>query len=508
MKRALISVSDKTGIVDFAKRLSQRGIEIISTGGTKVALEKAGISVKSVENITKTPAMFDGRVKTLHPKIHGGILGRRHLKEDQLQAKTEGIVWIDLVVVNLYPFKKTLQENGASHEKKIENIDIGGPTLIRAAAKNYEDVLVVCDPKDYNHVIEAVEKDEISIKIRQNLAGKAFEHTAHYDALIAEYFRSKNEIRFPQTLTLTWERHQTLRYGENPHQRGAAYKNSVFSKQGIWGAQMLHGKVLSYNNLNDADSALALIKEFEKPTALALKHTNPCGVGSSDKIEQAFEKARDCDPISIFGGIVTVNRPLDLMTAKKIQELFIEIVIAPEYTKEALEILRTKKNLRILSYKKEEKDFQEGHLRGINGGVLVQDFDEGFSEEKREVVTNIRPTKMEKKDMEFAWKVAKHIKSNGIVIAKNLQTLGIGTGQVNRIWAVEQAIAQSRFELKGSVMASDGFFPFSDGLETAAKAGISAIIQPGGSVQDSSVIKKANELGVAIIFTGFRHFKH
>ncbi len=517
MKRALISVSDKTGVIQFAKKLVDENFEILSTGGTKKALEDAGINVISVEDVTGVNEMFDGRVKTLHPKIHGGILGRRSNKEDCEQAKREGIEWIDMVVVNLYPFKQTLLNPDATHEDKIENIDIGGPTMIRSAAKNYSDVMVVCDPSDYDDVIKHIKSGDISMQFRQKLAGKAFEHTANYDAMISGYFTEQNDVEWQDTLSLTWEKQEVLRYGENPHQNAAAYKNVFCDGYNLFNAKQLHGKALSYNNYNDSDSALRIVKQFKVPTVVGLKHTNPCGIGSADSISEAYKKAYDCDPKSIFGGIIAANRVVDADTAKQINSIFVEVVMAPDFTDEALNILTQKQNIRLLSWGVENFFDEENEIynsnknmeiKSIEGGLLIQDVDQSPENMQLEVVTDKKPTDEQMKNLEFAWKVAKFVKSNGIVIAKNMQTIGIGVGQVNRIWAVEEAVEHSLFDVSGAVLASDGFFPFADSIDVAYKAGISAIIQPGGSIRDKEVIEKANELGIAMVFTGCRHFKH
>ncbi len=518
MKRALISVSDKTGVVEFAKGLEKLGVEILSTGGTYKKLYDADIKVIRVEDYTGATEMFDGRVKTLHPKVHGGILGRRDNEMDAKQAKEFNIPWIDMVVVNLYPFKQTMLSKDATHEDKIENIDIGGPTMIRSAAKNYKDVLVVCNPEDYSTILKNISENKLDVDFRQQLAGKAFEHTAHYDAMIASYFREQNNIVFPETLTLTWEKTAELRYGENPHQMAASYKNVRDNFINLFNAVQLNGKALSYNNYNDANSALNLVKEFDKPTVVALKHANPCGVGSDDDIAKAFIKARDCDPKSIFGGIVASNRAVNEQMAEELSKIFLEVVLAPTFTDKALEILSQKENLRLLSWntdsfsnlKSTADKFVENTqhmLTNISGGILIQDVDDicgkGF-----DAVTDCEPTDDQVQNLEFAWAVAKHVKSNGIVIVKNMQTIGIGVGQVNRVWAVEEAIEHSNYDVNGAVLASDGFFPFADSIEAAHKAGIKAIIQPGGSIRDEEVISKANELGIAMLFTNVRHFKH
>ncbi|MHC1721958.1 MAG: bifunctional phosphoribosylaminoimidazolecarboxamide formyltransferase/IMP cyclohydrolase [Aminipila sp.] len=509
--RALISVSDKTGVVDFAKALSQLGVEIISTGGTHQRLADNGIKVMGISEVTGFPECLDGRVKTLHPAVHGGILAMRDKPEHMKQLEDLKIETIDIVAINLYPFKETILKSGVTLEEAIENIDIGGPTMLRSAAKNHRDVVVICDPADYKNVIEELEQsNSVSMDTKYRLALKVFQHTAAYDAMISDYLRKQIDAELPDNLTLTFEKVQDLRYGENPHQKACYYKEIQVAEGALVNAVQLHGKELSFNNINDTQGALATLKEFEEPTVVAVKHANPCGVGTGFDILSAYNKAYECDPTSIYGGIVAANRTIDAGTAEEMSKIFLEIVIAPDFTEEAMEILTQKKNIRLLKLESILKK-TEGQIdiKKVSGGLLVQDTDDIlFDEEEMKVVTDRIPTEREMEDMTLAMKVVKHIKSNGIVIAKDNKTLGIGPGQVNRIWAVENAIKQSNFPLQDSVLASDAFFPFDDCVTTAAAAGVTAIIQPGGSVRDEDSIKKANELGIAMVFTGVRHFKH
>ena len=465
MKRALISVFDKTGIVEFAKSLDSMGWEIISTGGTSKKLKEEGIKVQDISDLTKFPECFDGRVKTLHPNVEGGILAIRDNEKHRKQMAELGVEPIDIVVCNLYPFKQTILKEGVSHAEIIENIDIGGPTMIRAAAKNYKFVTVITDPEDYRLVIDELKNNgDTTAETKEMLAAKVFIHTAHYDALIAGYFSERLNIKYPKTLTLTYEKKQDLRYGENPHQSAAFYASVLGTQGTLTGAVQLHGKELSYNNIGDTDGALETLKEFDEPTIVAAKHANPCGVGSAETLAEAYRRAYEADPVSIFGGIVAANREIDAATATEMAKIFLEVIVAPSFSKEALEILK--------------------------------------------VVTKRQPTEAEMRDLLFAWKVVKHTKSNGIAIAKDLCTTGVGPGQVSRIWALENAIRQGSDRIAGSVMASDAFFPFSDCVEAAHQAGITAIIQPGGSVRNQESIDAANKYGITMIFTGMRHFKH
>ncbi|NLO83392.1 MAG: bifunctional phosphoribosylaminoimidazolecarboxamide formyltransferase/IMP cyclohydrolase [Clostridiales bacterium] len=513
-RRAIISVSDKTGIVEFAGKLNCMGVEIISTGGTARILREAGIPVTGVSSITGFPECLDGRVKTLHPAIHAGILAVRGNADHMKQLGELGIRSIDFVVINLYPFKQTILKEDAELREAIENIDIGGPTLLRAAAKNYQDVVVIVDPADYDLVLNELEANrEVSYSTKFRLATKVFEHTAHYDALIAEYLRKQNGgDLFPDVITLTYEKVQDLRYGENPHQRAVFYREVMPVPGSLVGARQLHGKELSFNNINDTNGALDLLREFDEPTVVAVKHANPCGVASASSIYDAYMKAYEADPVSIFGGIVVANREIDAPTAEEINKIFIEIVVAPSYTEEALDILKRKKNIRILLLEDIAPKLPDGLLdtKKVLGGLLVQEIDRQLIPDMSQlkVVTEKKPNQNEMEDLIFAWKVVKHTKSNGIAIAKDKQSLGIGPGQVNRIWAVEHAIQRSGDKVRGAVLASDAFFPFSDCVEAAAKAGISAIIQPGGSIRDQESIDACNKHGISMIFTGMRHFKH
>lgn len=516
--RALISVSDKTGIVEFAKELHQLGVEIISTGGTAKALSDAGIPVIGISDITGFPECLDGRVKTLDPHIHAGILAMRSNEEHMKQIKELGVTPIDLVVVNLYPFKQTILKEGVKLEEAIENIDIGGPTMLRSAAKNYQDVSVIIDPKDYELVLnELKENKKVSKETNFYLSSKVFEHTAHYDTLIANYMREQRGAEvLPDIVTMTFEKVQDMRYGENPHQKAAFYKEIGNTKGMLTNAKQLHGKELSFNNINDTHGALELLKEFSEPTVVACKHANPCGVGSADTIYEAYMKAYNSDPKSIFGGIVVANREIDASTAAEINKIFIEIVVAPSYSEEALEILKSKKNIRLLELKDIEcKQPDTAYdLKKVSGGILIQTVDNSlYDESELKVVTKRKPTEQEMEDLNFAWKIVKYAKSNGIAIGKNKQSLGIGPGQVNRIWACEQAIdhtieALGADILKGAALASDAFFPFPDCVEAAAKAGITCIIQPGGSLNDQLSIEACDKYNIAMVFVGMRHFRH
>lgn len=518
MKRALISVSDKTGIIDFAKELTNLGYEIISTGGTHKALEEAGLKVIGISDVTGFPECLDGRVKTLHPSIHAGVLAIRGNEEHMRQLKELGIDTIDMVVVNLYPFKQTILKPGVTREEAIENIDIGGPTMIRAAAKNYQDVAVVIDPKDYDKIISEIkETGDISVDTKFYLSAKVFMHTSHYDSLIADYMKKAAGIeQFPDTISLTYEKVQEMRYGENPHQKAAFYKEVGAGEGMLTNAVQLHGKELSFNNINDTNGALELLKEYTEPTIVACKHSNPCGVASAETIHEAYVKAYNSDPVSIFGGIIVANREIDKATAEEINKIFVEIVLAPSFSKEALEVLEQKKNIRLLTLEGIDKKQPKGSIdiKKVSGGILIQDIDnELLHEEELKVVTKRKPTEKEMEDLLFAWKMVKYTKSNGIAIGKDKQSVGIGPGQVNRIWACKQAIEHGIDHLgadtvKGAALASDAFFPFPDCVEECAKAGITAIIQPGGSIKDQASIDACDEAGIAMVFTGMRHFRH
>lgn len=502
--RALISVYNKDKIVDFAKKLVEKNWEIISTGGTYKILKEENIPVKEVSEITNSKEILSGRVKTLHPKIHGAILYRRENKEDLKTVKEENIGSIDMVVNNLYPFEESLNAN-KSHDEMIENIDIGGPSMIRAAAKNYKFVYIVTDPKDYDKVIEKIDDDDF--EFRRYLAKKAFNLTAHYDSLIANYFNEFDIEEFPRYINKSYELKDMLRYGENPHQKAAFYEDS-FKKYNVK-YNKLHGKEISYNNLNDMYAAIKAIKEFKNPAAVAIKHTNPCGIAEADSLEMAFKKAYECDSESIFGGIVALNREVDIETAKKLSEIFLEIIVAPKFSEEAFNLLSKKKNIRLIEMK-DLNEFKIKHLteKEVLNGILVQERDDIlYNEEKLEVVTKRFPTVDELEELKFAFKCVKSSASNSVVVAKDKGTLGIGQGQTKRSWAVEEAIERAGDKIKGAVFASDGFF-FVDTMEFLNKAGIKAIIQPGGSVKDKDVIKYADENDMSIVFTHIRHFRH
>ncbi len=510
MKRALISVYNKSGIAAFAEGLAELGWEIVSTGGTYKLLKEYGISVVEIDEVTGFPEILDGRVKTLNPLIHGGILFRRDLESHRTVIEEMDIVPIDMVVNNLYPFEDTVFNPNATPLEIIENIDIGGPSMIRAAAKNYADVTIIVDPEDYGLVLDELrENGETTPQTRARLARTAFSLTAYYDSLIASYFNEEQGVRFPELLTLPYRKKDSLRYGENPHQNAAFYTEPGDLEGTISGAMQLHGKALSYNNINDANSAIKLIKEFEEPTAVAVKHANPCGVASGQTLLIAYEKAYQADPDSIFGGIVALNGEVTEAIAHKLIDIFLEIIIAPSFSREALSILTQKKNLRLLKLEDLEMyDKKSLAIKQVQGGLLVQDENSELLGEEMPAVSSRFPDNYEVEDMLFAWKVAKHISSNGVVIAKDKQTLGIGLGEVNRFWAVEEAIKRSGEGAKGAVLASDGFFPFTDSVEALADAGVTAIIQPGGSVKDDDVIEEADKHNMAMLFTGMRHFRH
>lgn len=517
--RALISVSDKTGIVEFAKSLEDLGIEIISTGGTYKILKENGLSVMEISELTEFPECLDGRVKTLHPKVHAGILAMRSKPSHMQQLADLGIDTIDMVVVNLYPFKQTILKDNVTREDAVENIDIGGPTMLRSAAKNYQDVSVITDPADYEKVLEELrESGKVSVDTNFYLMQKVFEHTANYDTMIFHYLRGeRKDTSYPQELSLTFEKVQEMRYGENPHQTGALYKEVGKCEGSLTTAKQLNGKELSFNNINDTNGALELLKEFDEPTVVACKHGNPCGVGSDEDIFKAWEKAYSADKTSIFGGIVVLNRELTKEIAEEMSKIFLEVIVAPSYEEEALTILCQKKNIRVLelpsiSVKQPETAYD---IKKINGGIIIQSIDSKLLDEENpyKVITERAPTKEELEDMLFTWKIVKHTKSNAIVIGKNKQSVGIGPGQVNRIWSTKQCFEHA-IELigedaaHGAVLASDAFFPFDDCVEAAHAAGITAIIQPGGSINDQLSIDKCNEYDMAMIFTNMRHFKH
>lgn len=509
MKRVLISVSDKTGVVELTRELVELGYEIISTGGTKKTLNEAGIKTLSISDITNFPEIMDGRVKTLHPSVHGALLCVRD-NENHLKAlKDNKIDLIDMVVVNLYPFKETLAKEDVTHEELIENIDIGGPSMLRSAAKNYKSVTVVVDPKDYERVIcELKESGDTQLETRERLAAKVFRHTSAYDTLIAEYLTNKVEEKFPETITVTYEKVQDLRYGENPHQKAGFYKKS-FAGYSLGNAKQLHGKELSYNNIQDANAALEILKEFKEPTVVAVKHMNPCGVGSGKNIDEAWTRAYEADKVSIFGGIVVVNSCITKSVAEELSKLFLEIVIAPRFEKEALEIITQKKNIRVLQIDMNSEILNKMKVTSVMDGALIQEFDEmKISKNELVCVTERKPTDVEIEELIFSWNVVKHVKSNAIVIGKDNQTVGIGAGQMNRVGAAKIALEQGGEKCMGAVLASDAFFPMDDTVELATKYGIKAIIQPGGSIKDSLSIEACNRYGIAMVFTGVRHFKH
>ncbi|HLR59826.1 MAG TPA: bifunctional phosphoribosylaminoimidazolecarboxamide formyltransferase/IMP cyclohydrolase [Pseudogracilibacillus sp.] len=508
-KRALISVSDKTGIIEFAKGLNELGYEILSTGGTLKQLKDSNVDAIAVDDITNFPEILGGRVKTLHPNIHGGLLAKRDDENHIKELADNKIDPIDLVVVNLYPFKETLAKTGVSHEEIVENIDIGGPTMLRAAAKNYQDVAVIVNPSNYESTLELLKADILTVEVRKEFAAEVFRHTAHYDGMIANYFTEETNDLFTPTFTRTFERVQSLRYGENPHQEATFYELPNYQGISLATANQLHGKELSYNNIQDANAALEIVLEYSEPATVAVKHMNPCGIGLADDLSTSFTRAYEADSISIFGGIIACNREVDEATAKQMKEIFLEIVIAPSFTTEALTILQEKKNIRLLTIPMDEDISVYEKMTSVKGGLLVQTNDNGtVTKDDLTVVTDTEPTEAEIADLLFAWKAVKHVKSNAIVLAKNKQTIGIGAGQMNRIGAAVIALEQAGDKAKGSVLASDAFFPMPDTVEAAIASGVTAIIQPGGSKRDQDSIDKCNEHGIVMVTTGMRHFKH
>ncbi len=518
IKRALISVSDKKGIVEFAKGLKKLGVEIISTGGTAKVLNDNGVSTRAVPDVTGFPEMLSGRVKTLHPKIHGGILAKRGDAEHMSQVRKHKIGLIDLVVVNLYPFEETIRDPNVKLEDAVEMIDIGGPAMIRSAAKNFGDVAVVSNPDRYPQILSELEGSAgaLSGRTLAALSVEAFGHTARYDAKIYDFLRSRLPIRdnFPEVLNLVFERAQGLRYGENPHQEAAFYADSVRPRHGFAAMKQLHGKELSFNNLLDLDAALQIVKDFDSPCACVVKHNSPCGVASSDKLRAAYRDAFRCDSLSAFGGIVGLNRRVDVKTAAEISASgFLECVIAPGYDVGALEILKNRKNLRLIEFKDMPKKTKDGiyscDIKKIEGGMLIQEQDRlDITPDDLKAVTKKKPSESRIRSLLFAWKAAKHVKSNAIVIARGERTIGIGGGQPSRVDSVKIAINKAGKSAAGGCLASDGFFPQPDSIRQAAKAGIAAIIQPGGSIKDEEVIKAADSFGIAMVFTKVRHFKH
>lgn len=513
-RKALISVSDKTGVVEFARGLVKNGYEILSTGGTLKVLKENGIEVEQVSDYTGFPEMLDGRVKTLHPKIHAGLLSLRDNEEHQRIMKEHKMEYIDIVAVNLYPFKETISKKDVTLEEAIENIDIGGPTMIRSAAKNYKFVTVVVDPKDYIKIIEELNENNGVTKAdtRFELAKKVYKHTAIYDTMITNYLSGleKEEIH-PEILENKYEKAYDLRYGENPHQSAVFYKELDIEEDCAATAEILHGKQLSFNNIIDVDSAIEIVKEFKKPAVAILKHTNPCGAAVADDIITAFSDALASDPLSAFGSIVAVNRKVEVDLANKLNSFFNEIIIAPEYSEEALEVLKKKKNRRLLKVKdlKRKESTSKYDYKKVVGGLLMQDRDtKDITIEDLKVVTKKQPTKEDLEELMFAWKICAKVKSNAIVLVNGTKTVGVGAGQMSRVDSSEIAVKKAGEKAKGSVLASDAFFPFRDGVDAAADAGVKAIIQPGGSIRDKEVIDAANEKGIVMVFTGMRHFRH
>jgi phosphoribosylaminoimidazolecarboxamide formyltransferase / IMP cyclohydrolase len=521
VERALISVFDKTGIVDFAKRLAALRIEILSTGGTSKLLREAGVAVRDVSDFTGWPEMLGGRVKTLHPKVHGGLLYRRNHAEDRKQAAGHGIAPIDLLVVNLYPFEATAAKAGLTSEELIENIDIGGPAMLRSAAKNFESVTLVSDPADYDRVASEIEgSKETTLATRLGLARKAFATTSRYDGMIATelerlsaaagHVELAKEPLLPERVHIALRRQRELRYGENPHQAAALYTPAGRAPEGLAAAQQLQGKELSYNNFVDLEAARSLAAEFRSPAAVIIKHNNPCGTAEQETLREAYLKAYAGDPVSAFGGVLAFNRAVDSATAEEVAKLFVECIVAPSFDDKAKSIFAAKKNLRLLELPANgfEPD-RELQLKRIFGGMLVQEPDLGeIQDTELRTVTKRVPTAEEMHTMRFAWKVSKHVKSNAIVFARDCATLGVGAGQMSRVDSVRIAVMKAQTSLQGSVVASDAFFPFPDGVEEAAKAGATAVIQPGGSMRDPDVIAAADRLGLAMVFTGLRHFLH
>jgi len=527
IKRALLSVSDKTGIVEFARSLSEKGVELLSTGGTAKLLAADGIAVTEVSDYTGHPEIMDGRVKTLHPKVHGGILARRGM--DEAVMDENNISAIDMVVVNLYPFANTVSYENCTMENAVENIDIGGPTMVRAAAKNHKDVTIIVNTRDYDRVLAEMNTNENSLtyRTRFDLAIAAYEHTASYDGMIANYFGKMlpaygdedaspsfdDKAKFPRTFNSQFIKTQDLRYGENSHQEAAFYKEANPEEASVSTATQLQGKALSYNNIADTDAALECVKEFDEPACVIVKHANPCGVAIGDDILVAYEGAYKTDPTSAFGGIIAFNRELDAATAEAIvSRQFVEVIIAPSISEEAAKVVATKPNLRLLECGQWNTKTTGFDFKRVNGGLLVQDTDQGsVTSDELKVVTKRQPTEDEMRDLQFCWKVAKFVKSNAIVYVKNSSTIGVGAGQMSRVYSAKVAgikAADENLEVKGSVMASDAFFPFRDGLDAAAEAGITAVIQPGGSMRDDEVIAAADEHNIAMVFTGMRHFRH
>jgi phosphoribosylaminoimidazolecarboxamide formyltransferase / IMP cyclohydrolase len=515
-QRALLSVSDKAGLVDFARRLAEAGIALVSTGGTAKALRDAGLAVQDVSDLTGFPEMMEGRVKTLHPKVAGGILARRGDPAHEAALREHGIQPIDVVVVNLYPFEAAAGAEGATTDELVEQVDIGGPSLVRAAAKNHEHVLVVTDPRQYDMVAKAIERDEVSPELRRELALRAFQHTARYDAIIARALSKRFGLTdYPEHLVFAFDRIETLRYGENAHQRAAFYQKAGprnVNEPSIVKARQLHGKQLSYNNILDADIALEAVKEFpERPACVIVKHATPCGIAAADTVHEAWRDALACDPYSPFGGIVAVNRQLDLATAQAIGDLFLEIIVAPSFAPDALEHLQRKKGLRLLEVEGLDRPYQRSgtQIRSVTGGLLVQDRDlKEHDPSAWKTVTRRQPTPEQLASLHFAARCVKHIRSNAVVFCQGTRTVGIGGGQTARVDSTFIATHKGSDRIRGSVMASDAFFPFRDAIDVAAEHGVAAIVQPGGSIRDAEVIAAADEHGIAMVFSGQRSFRH
>lgn len=508
--RALVSVSDKRGVVEFATALAEMGWEIISTSGTLAALRNSGLKVTNISDVTGFPEICEGRVKTLHPKVHGGLLARRDKEDHMAQLSENGIETIDMVCVNLYPFEATIAKEGVTMEEAVENIDIGGPSMLRSAAKNYASVSVVCDPDDYAMVLDEIrECGNTKPETRLMLSAKAYTHTALYDSHIATYMRKAAGMN--EKLFLNFDAVQSLRYGENPHQKAAFYRSSEEVSYSVAGARQLGGKELSYNNIQDANAALQIVREFSEPFCVGLKHMNPCGAGVGENIAEAWKRAYEADKVSIYGGIVAMNRPLTGEVAQMMKPIFLEIVMAPSFEPEALEVFASKKNLRLLEVKMDGVKAPQRQYVGVTGGLLVQDADMECLDITNDMcVTERKPSESELRDMNFGWRIVKHVKSNAIVVVKDGMTLGVGAGQMNRVGSAEIALEQAKAAgvTGGLVLASDGFLPFDDTVELASKYGVEAIVQPGGSIRDEDAVKKANEKGIAMLMTGMRHFKH
>ena len=508
--RALISVSDKTGVVEFAQQLRSLGWEIIATGGTMKLLRDSGLEVINISDVTGFPEICDGRVKTLHPKVHGGLLARRDDESHLAALKENQIEFIDMVCVNLYPFRQTIAKPDVTMEDAIENIDIGGPSMLRSAAKNYKDVTVVCDPIDYAQIIEEIKASgNTTLQTRLQLSAKAYTHTAEYDSMIATYMRKAAGLN--EKLFLEFDLVQGLRYGENPHQQAKFYSSANTGSYSLANAKQLNGKELSYNNIQDANAALCIAREFDEPFCVGLKHMNPCGAAIGTDVVDAWTKAYEADKVSIFGGIVAVNREVTREAAELMKPIFLEIIMAPSFSEGALEVLCTKKNLRLLQVDMSKDDTVVNQYVSVNGGLLVQDLDKTTAEVTAEMcVTEAKPSAEQVTDLNFGWRIVKHVKSNAIVVVKDGHTVGVGAGQMNRVGSAEIALKQAQTAgfTEGLVLASDGFFPFDDTVTLAAQYGVTAIVQPGGSVRDEDSIKKANECGITMLCTGMRHFKH